>query len=36
MSACGFCGSDVEYYYGKSPVGTATGKGPLILGHEFS
>ena len=36
VSACGFCGSDVEYYYGKSPVGTATGKGPLVLGHEFS
>lgn len=36
VSACGFCGSDVEYYYGKSPVGTADGKGPLILGHEFA
>lgn len=34
--ACGFCGSDLEYYYGKSPLGTATGKGPLVLGHEFS
>jgi threonine dehydrogenase-like Zn-dependent dehydrogenase len=33
--ACGFCGSDIEYYYGKSPVGTATGKGPLVLGHEI-
>lgn len=33
--ACGFCGSDVEYYYGKSPVGTADGKGPLVLGHEI-
>lgn len=33
--ACGFCGSDVEYYYGRSPVGTADGKGPLILGHEI-
>jgi threonine dehydrogenase-like Zn-dependent dehydrogenase len=33
--ACGFCGSDLEYYYGKSPLGTATGKGPLVLGHEF-
>ena len=33
--ACGFCGSDIEYYYGRSPVGTATGKGPLVLGHEF-
>ena len=36
VAACGFCGSDVEYYYGKSPVGTADGKGPLILGHEFA
>ena len=36
VAACGVCGSDVEYYYGKSPVGTATGKGPLVLGHEFS
>jgi L-iditol 2-dehydrogenase len=33
--ACGFCGSDLEYYYGKSPLGTADGKGPLVLGHEF-
>jgi len=33
--ACGFCGSDVEYYYGKSPLGTPTGKGPLVLGHEL-
>lgn len=33
--ACGFCGSDVEYYYGKSPVGTPTGKGPITLGHEI-
>jgi L-iditol 2-dehydrogenase len=36
VAACGFCGSDVEYYYGTSPVGTADGRGPLILGHEFS
>jgi threonine dehydrogenase-like Zn-dependent dehydrogenase len=33
--ACGFCGSDVEYYYGKSPLGTPDGKGPLVLGHEL-
>ena len=33
--ACGFCGSDIEYYYGKSPLGTPTGKGPLVLGHEI-
>ncbi len=36
VKACGFCGSDVEYFYGRSPVGTASGEGPLILGHEFS
>ncbi len=33
--ACGFCGSDVEYYFGKSPLGTPDGKGPLVLGHEL-
>lgn len=33
--ACGFCGSDIEYYFGKSPLGTPTGKGPLVLGHEI-
>jgi L-iditol 2-dehydrogenase len=33
--ACGFCGSDIEYYFGKSPLGTADGKGPLVLGHEI-
>ncbi len=33
---CGICGSDVSYYYGHSPLGTADGKGPLVLGHEFS
>lgn len=33
--ACGFCGSDIEYYYGKSPLGTPDGKGPLVLGHEI-
>ncbi len=32
--ACGFCGSDIEYYYGRSPLGTPDGKGPLVLGHE--
>lgn len=35
VKTVGICGSDVEYYYGRSPVGTETGKGPLILGHEF-
>jgi L-iditol 2-dehydrogenase len=32
----GICGSDISYYYGLSPVGTETGKGPLVLGHEFT
>ncbi len=32
----GICGSDISYYYGLSPVGTPTGKGPLVLGHEFT
>ena len=33
---CGVCGSDISYYYGWSPVGTANGKGPIVLGHEFT
>jgi len=33
---CGICGSDVSYFYAHSPLGTADGKGPLVLGHEFS
>lgn len=33
---CGICGSDISYYYGHSPLGTEDGKGPLVLGHEFS
>ena len=36
VAACGICGSDLEYYHGRSPIGTADGKGPLILGHEIS
>ncbi len=36
VHATGICGSDVAYYYGKSSLGTPTGKGPLILGHELS
>ncbi len=36
VAACGICGSDLEYYTGRSPLGTADGKGPLILGHEFA
>lgn len=31
----GICGSDISYYFGLSPVDTPTGKGPIILGHEF-
>ncbi len=36
VHANGICGSDVAYFYGKSSLGTETGKGPLILGHEVS
>jgi len=36
VKACGICGSDIAYYWGLSPLETETGKGPLILGHEFS
>ena len=36
VRACGVCGSDVAYYFGDSPLETPDGKGPLILGHEFS
>ena len=36
VKASGICGSDIAYYYGKSPLETPSGKGPLILGHEFS
>ena len=36
VKAVGICGSDVNYYYGNSPVDTPNGKGPLILGHEIS
>lgn len=36
VKACGICGSDVAYFFGRSPLETENGKGPLILGHEFS
>lgn len=36
VRACGICGSDIAYYYGRSPLETSTGKGPLVLGHEMS
>ena len=36
VHATGICGSDVAYFFGKSSVGTESGKGPLVLGHELS
>lgn len=36
VRACGICGSDINYYFGKAAVETPTGEGPMILGHEFS
>jgi L-iditol 2-dehydrogenase len=36
VKACGICGSDIAYYWGMSSLETESGKGPLILGHEFS
>ena len=36
VKVCGICGSDLVYYTGASPLDTPDGKGPLILGHEFS
>ncbi len=36
VKTVGICGSDLVYYNGKSPLDTPDGKGPLILGHEFS
>lgn len=36
VTACGFCGSDVDYYFGTTPLLTATGGGPLVLGHELA
>jgi len=35
VRACGICGSDIAYYYARTPLDTPNGKGPLILGHEF-
>ena len=32
----GICGSDISYYFGMSPLGTDSGKGPMVLGHEFT
>jgi L-iditol 2-dehydrogenase len=36
VHSVGICGSDVAYYFGKSSLETPNGKGPLILGHEFT
>ncbi|MGQ9730640.1 MAG: zinc-dependent alcohol dehydrogenase [Candidatus Zipacnadales bacterium] len=36
VKACGICGSDVAYYFGMSSLETPDGKGPCVLGHEFS
>ncbi|NQT83198.1 alcohol dehydrogenase catalytic domain-containing protein [bacterium] len=36
VKSVGICGSDVAYYFGDSPLETPDGKGPLVLGHEFS
>jgi len=36
VKSVGICGSDVAYYYGKSSLETVSGKGPLVLGHEFT
>lgn len=36
VDACGFCGSDVAYYWGASPLETPSGRGPLVLGHELT
>lgn len=36
VSHVGICGSDVSYFFGMSPLGTDDGKGPLVLGHEFT
>jgi len=36
IKACSICGSDIAYYIGDSSLETPDGKGPLILGHEFT
>lgn len=36
VKACSICGSDIAYYFGASSLETPTGKGPLILGHEYT
>ena len=36
VKACGICGSDIAYYFGASSLETPDGKGPCVLGHEYS
>jgi len=36
VKVCGICGSDIAYYYGAATLETPSGKGPLVLGHEFT
>ena len=36
VEAVGICGSDVAYYFGMSSLETDDGKGPLVLGHEYT
>ncbi len=36
VRACGVCGSDINYYFGKAAVETESGEGPTVLGHEFA
>ena len=36
VKSVGICGSDVAYYFGNSSLETSDGKGPLVLGHEFT
>lgn len=35
VRACGVCGSDLAYFFGDTPLENKTGKGPMIMGHEF-
>jgi len=36
VKACSICGSDINYYWGDTPLETEDGKGPLVLGHEYT
>ena len=35
VKACGICGSDIAYYFGKASSNPQR-QGPLILGHEYT